>query len=96
MEDPVYDYLHALILETREHRMIEVGASTRAALAFASAIRARAIVRGRDYAIPDDVKALAVPVLAHRIRPKGETGTAARTAAERIMRELLDSVAVSL
>ena len=68
VEDPVLDYLHAVVLATRNHSLLAVGASTRAALSFESAVRARALVLGRDYTIPDDVKALAVPVLAHRVR----------------------------
>ena len=97
VEDPVLDYLHALVLGTRDHSLVEIGASTRAAIAFESAIRARALVMGRDYAIPDDVKALAVPVLAHRLRPIGTaTDTGSRGGAERIIAELLERVSVPI
>ena len=52
---------------TRYHHEVAVGASPRAALALVRAARARALFDGRDYVLPDDVKALAVPVLAHRL-----------------------------
>ena len=92
--DPVLDYLHDLVIATRTHSLLEVGASTRAALAFESAVRARAMVQGRDYAVADDVKALAVPVLAHRVRPRG--AKVGRFAAEQVMRELLDELSVPI
>ncbi|MGH9198832.1 MAG: AAA family ATPase [Acidimicrobiia bacterium] len=61
------EYLVAVVGATRSHPALDLGASTRATLALAAATRALATVRGRDYAIPDDVKELAGPVLAHRI-----------------------------
>lgn len=97
VEDPVIDYLHNIVLETRKHPMLAMGASTRAALSFEQAIRARALVQGREYALPDDVKALAVSVLAHRIRPTGASPDgSARELSERIVAELLEKVSVPL
>ncbi|MCZ8370219.1 MAG: MoxR family ATPase [Porphyrobacter sp.] len=60
-------YVVRLIRATREHSELTVGASPRAAVLLASAARARAALEGRAYVIPDDVKALAVPVLRHRL-----------------------------
>jgi len=60
-------YVVRLVRATREHSELSVGASPRAAVLLANASRARAALDGRDYAIPDDVKALAVPVLRHRL-----------------------------
>lgn len=60
-------YVVRLIRATREHSELVVGASPRAAVLLASSARARAALDGRDYVIPDDVKALAVPVLRHRL-----------------------------
>ena len=60
-------YVVRLIRATREHSELTVGASPRAAVLLAGAARARAALEGRDYVIPDDVKALAVPVLRHRL-----------------------------
>ena len=59
----------ALVRATRESADLETGASPRAAAMLATAARARAALEGRDYAIPDDVKALALPALRHRVIP---------------------------
>ncbi len=64
---PVGDYLLAIVRATRTHPALELGASPRATLALFRAAQALAAMRGRDYVKPDDVKALAVPVLAHRM-----------------------------
>jgi len=63
----IVDYVVRLIRATREHGELSVGASPRAAVLLANAARARAALQGRAYAIPDDVKALAIPVLRHRL-----------------------------
>ena len=65
--DDIVGYVVALIRATRESPALETGASPRAAAMLASAARARAALDGRDYVIPDDVKALALPVLRHRV-----------------------------
>jgi MoxR-like ATPase len=65
--DEITRYVVRLIRATREHTELTVGASPRAAVLLAGAARARAALEGRDYVIPDDVKALAVPVLRHRL-----------------------------
>ncbi len=89
----LFDYVHALVLATRSHPMLEVGASTRAALAFSRAIKARALVMGRTYAEPDDAKALLVPALSHRVRTRTE-GPSSRADAEAILRELAAEIPV--
>lgn len=68
----VEDYLLSLVRSTRGAVNIEVGASPRAALALARAAQARAAMRGRGFVTPDDVRELAVPVLAHRIIPTAQ------------------------
>lgn len=65
--DDIVDYIVRLVRATRENSNLENGASPRAAVMLANAARARAVLHGRDYAIPDDVKALAASVLRHRI-----------------------------
>jgi MoxR-like ATPase len=67
MVGDVVDYVVALVRATREAADLEGGASPRAAAMLAGAARARAALDGRDYVIPDDVKALARPVLRHRV-----------------------------
>ena len=67
LADDIAGYVVRLIRATREHADLSVGASPRAAVMLAGAAKARAALEGRDYVIPDDVKALAVPVLRHRL-----------------------------
>jgi MoxR-like ATPase len=61
------DYVVGLLRRTREDSRVELGASPRAGLMLLRAAKALALIRGRDHALPDDVQALAVPVLAHRL-----------------------------
>ena len=63
----IIDYLVALVRATRESVELETGASPRAGAMLALASRARAALEGRDYVIPDDVKALVLPALRHRV-----------------------------
>lgn len=63
----ITDYIVRLIRSTREHAELSSGASPRAAVLLANAARARAALEGRDYVIPDDVKALSASVLRHRL-----------------------------
>ena len=77
---------------SRRHSAIELGLSPRATLQLAAAVRAHAAARGRDYGTPDDVKAVAVSVLSHRILLKA--GSNARTSSEDAIRELLADVPV--
>ncbi len=67
VDGKVRDYLLAIVGRTREDGRIRLGASPRAALALQRACQAYAAIDGRGYVIPDDVKALAGPVLAHRL-----------------------------
>jgi MoxR-like ATPase len=67
MVGEVVDYVVNLVRATRDAADLDVGASPRAASMLAGAARARAALDGRDYVIPDDVKALAPSVLRHRI-----------------------------
>jgi MoxR-like ATPase len=66
------DYAVAIVQATRAHAQIQVGASPRGGLALTQLARAQALLRGRDYAIPDDIKNIAVPALAHRITLRPE------------------------
>jgi len=65
--EPLRDYVVRLLWRTREDPRVDLGASPRAGLMLLRAAKARAMVRGRDHALPDDVQALAEPVLSHRI-----------------------------
>jgi MoxR-like ATPase len=68
--EPVRQYAVSLVAATRTHPELRLGASPRATLHLVCACRAYAALDGRDYVIPDDVQALAVPVLAHRLFPE--------------------------
>jgi MoxR-like ATPase len=68
----VIDYALAITRGTREHPDIELGASPRASITLVRCAQARALIGGRQFVVPDDVKALAVPALAHRVVPKAE------------------------
>jgi MoxR-like ATPase len=72
--EAVEEYLVSLIRATRDHEQIAMGASPRGSLALARAAQASAALAGRDYVLPDDVQAMAVPVLAHRIMPSAQFG----------------------
>jgi len=72
LEDVLVDpdliaYMVALVAATRRHASLAVGASPRGSLALLKLARARAALSGRDYVLPDDVKAVAIPALAHRL-----------------------------
>jgi MoxR-like ATPase len=72
VDSTVADYLLAIVRGTREDTRAEVGSSPRGALALQKLTRARALLYGRDFVLPDDVKLLALPALAHRIVVKPE------------------------
>jgi MoxR-like ATPase len=73
-DESVLDYLMAIVTATRKAPLLALGVSPRGALALLRAARARALADGRDYVVPDDVKTLAVPALAHRVLPKAHLG----------------------
>jgi MoxR-like ATPase len=72
IDDDLVGYIIALISATRSNPQIQVGASPRGGLALAQLARARAVLDGRDFVIPEDVKSVAVPGLAHRITLRPE------------------------
>jgi MoxR-like ATPase len=89
LSDPLVDYIVDVIRATRVHSSLEVGASTRAANMLASGVRAYAVLQGRDFVIPDDVKTLALPVLRHRLTISPSAEIEGLTA-DRILHEVLD------
>lgn len=90
VDETVVDYLIRLVEATREHHDLLLGASPRASLALYKAGQALAALNGRDHVLPDDIKALARPVLAHRIMLKPQAalrGINAVNLVERILAE---------
>lgn len=93
-ESSLANYLLDIVHATRDSSAIQVGVSTRGTLAFYRAAQSHALVSGRDHVIPDDIKGLAVPVLAHRVVPRGMLPGADRSAAEDVVNQVLSSVRV--
>jgi MoxR-like ATPase len=88
-------YLLEIVHRTRQSRALRVGVSTRGALHLHRAAQARALILGRSYVTPDDIKALAIPTLAHRVLlSSGGSAGNNRRLAEEIMTGILDEVAV--
>ncbi|MBC7260054.1 MAG: MoxR family ATPase [Chloroflexi bacterium] len=93
IDDAIKEYIVELVNTSRKHPDIYLGASPRGSLALYKTAQAKAAVEGRDYVIPDDVKALAIPALAHRLI----VSPAARIKnvdARVVVQEILDSVPV--
>jgi MoxR-like ATPase len=93
-EDSLLDYLQDIVDRTRKSNDLQVGVSTRGALAFYRAAQASAILSGRNYVVPDDIKDLATCVLAHRVLPRGFAAGGDRNAAEAMIQRCLESVSV--
>ncbi len=96
VDDALVDYAMTVIEESRHNVAIAVGVSTRGALAWYRAAQAHAFADGRDYAIPDDFKQLALPALAHRVTLPAahESLGRARAEAERAIAEIVARVPV--
>jgi MoxR-like ATPase len=92
LDDAIVDYLQDIVEHTRSNHEVQVGTSTRGAIAFYRAAQAIALLQGRMYVIPDDIKRMAVPVLSHRILPRGFAAGSDRSSAESIIQRCLDSV----
>lgn len=91
--DALKKYMVEIVRATRSREKVIVGVSTRGALALMCAARAYAALDGREYCIPDDVKRIAVPVLAHRlVISYGSHSYQKKDAAGEIIREILDTV----
>jgi MoxR-like ATPase len=96
VEEPVLDYLLALARATRQHRRLALGASPRASLALLRVAQAHALLHGRGYALPDDVKAMALPALAHRVIPSSSESSLGADDREAILSDILDKLDVPL
>jgi MoxR-like ATPase len=94
VDDTIADYLLDIVHATREAEELHVGVSTRGALTLYRASQSLAMVSGRDYVVPDDVKSLAVPVLAHRVVGKSFLQAGEFSAAESIVRDVVDHLRV--
>lgn len=91
-DESLMDYLLDVTDATRADSRFVVGASPRASLGWMRAAQALALIEGRDYCVPDDVKRLALPVLAHRLVPRHQTEDAR---SEDLLQQIVDEVAFS-
>jgi MoxR-like ATPase len=98
VDDSLVDYMLAIVDKTRAHESLALGVSPRGAQALFRATQALAMVEGRDYAIPDDVKRAAIPVFAHRVVVNTRLALTQRTGdlSDRILEEILTLVEVPL
>jgi len=94
VDDSIGDYLLQIVTATRNHSQLSLGVSTRGALTFYRAVQALALIEKRNYVTPDDVKQLAVPVLAHRIVCQGVVREGHRDRARSAIRQILDQTRI--
>ncbi len=93
LHEVVEDYLLDVVRATRQHQDISLGVSPRGSLALYHTARALAAIRGRDFVVPDDVKDLITPVLAHRLVLRPETRLRSRSIDE-VLAEIVEQVPV--
>jgi MoxR-like ATPase len=94
VEASIYDYVLDIVEATRNCEELHVGVSTRGALSLYRAAQASALIDGRPFVVPDDVKRLAIHVLAHRVITKGYLHGGQREAVEAIIHRLVDETPV--
>ena len=94
IDTSIHDYVLDIVAATRDSDELHVGVSTRAAISLSRGAQSLALVRGRDFVVPDDVKELCVPALSHRVISKGFLHGNKRDAVEGIIRRLVDTVPV--
>ena len=93
VSDVIRRYIVDVVRATRKSDAVELGASPRGSLALHRGAQALAALRGREFVLPDDVKELAAPVLAHRLMLQPEARLRGRTG-EAVIRQILDGVPV--
>ena len=93
LDTAIVDYILNIVEATRHDEELHLGVSPRGALALTQASQAAALLYGRDYVLPDDVKSLAIPVCAHRIISKSYLHNGDTNSTARILQRILDQVA---
>jgi MoxR-like ATPase len=94
VDESIYEYLLDIVEATRNSAELHVGVSTRGALCLYRAAQSLALIEGRDYVVPDDIKRLASPVLAHRVITKGYLHGSQRGAIEALIQRFVDDLPV--
>ena len=96
-DDAILDYVMRIVAESRSTPLLSLGVSTRGGIMLHRAARARALVKGRDFVVPDDVKEMAIPVLAHRVvAGQRDAGVVDRSEGERVIADLLERIPVPI
>jgi MoxR-like ATPase len=95
IDDTLQDFIIKLVTATRNHPELVLGGSPRASLALFKTSQALAAIRGRDYVIPDDIKQLAVPTLAHRLMMRPESELRGRST-KTIVKEIVETTTLVL
>lgn len=90
IEKTLMDYIMDLVQATRESTLLHTGISPRGSLALMQAAQAIALVRGRDYVVPDDIKMMFLPVCAHRVITRSYMSNGDTSTAVRILQEIMD------
>lgn len=98
VEESLMDYIMDVVEATRHSDLVQLGVSPRGTLALTKLSQANAMVEGRDYVIPDDIKMLAIPALAHRIILSMDYGpkSAGISNSAQVIRNIIDSISVPL
>ena len=96
VEESLLGYVMAIVQATRSHPALALGVSPRGSLALVRAAQALALTEGRSYCVPDDIKQLTVPALAHRVIPRArwEVSGERHDDAEAVIREILQEIPV--
>ncbi len=95
--ESLQEYILVLVTRTRESKWLELGVSPRGTLALQRAAQASALIAGREYCTPDDIKPLVIPTLAHRVILQTDTLTESSAAdAEKVIREIVEDIPVPL
>jgi len=94
VDDSLNDYILDLVHATRAHEQLQLGVSTRGTITLYRAAQSVAFVEGRNFVIPDDVKRLAIPTLAHRLVVKGVIQEGRRERAKSILKQILGKISV--
>ena len=96
VDETLLDYILEIAARTREHKGLALGVSPRGCLMLYRAAQAHAVIEGRTFCTPDDIKRLALPVLSHRVIEKGRDAGASRKDGETILSEILEEVPVPI
>lgn len=95
VEQSIVDYILEIVNETRIHPKLVSGVSPRGSVSLFRAAQAYALIEGRDFVVPDDIKTLALPVLAHRVIERTSFDRRSGKGAQEIILDILNKVAVS-